>query len=175
MLYGGLMFATFSVLWTALPFLLARPPFDFGDGVIGSFGLAGVAGALSASFAGHLHDHGHSRAATGIFVALVAVAFAIMGSWQTSLVAIVIGVILLDTGVQGTQILNQSVIYELEPQARSRVTTAYMSGYFAGGALGSAAAASAYGLGGWPAVAILGAVLPLAGILYWLSEFRDRK
>ncbi len=173
MIYGALMFASFSMLWTSLPFLLARAPFNYGDGVIGSFGLAGVAGAVTASFAGHLHDHGRSRIATGAFIALVAVAFAVMGAWQTSLAAIIVGVIVLDTGVQGTQILNQSMIYELAPDARSRVTTAYMGGYFAGGAFGSAAAAAAFGFGGWPAVAILGVALPLAGIVFWFTEPRD--
>lgn len=172
MVYGALMFATFSVLWTSLPFLLARPPYNYSDAVIGAFGLAGVAGALSASYAGHLHDHGKGRAATGIFIAMVAVAFALMGMWQASLLAVILGVVLLDTGVQGTQILNQSVIYGLAPEARSRITTAYMSGYFAGGAAGSAAAAYAYSAGGWTAVALLGVALPAAGLLFWLTEAR---
>lgn len=172
MVYGALSFATFSVLWTALPFLLSRPPYEFGDAAIGSFGLAGAAGALSASFAGHLHDRGRGRVATGAFIALVAVAFTLMGLWPLSLAAIMVGVVLLDTGVQGTQILNQSRIYQLDGEARSRITTAYMGGYFFGGAAGSAAAAYAFSVGGWAAVAGLGVALPVLALAYWTTELR---
>lgn len=168
--YGALMFATFSAMWTALPFLLAKPPFDYRDTTIGAFGLFGVAGALCASFAGHLHDRGWTHRATGMFLALVLIAFIIMGMASTSSVAIIAGVVLLDIGVQGTQILNQSAIYQLHPQARSRLTTAYMTCYFAGGAAGSAGAAFAFGLAGWVGVAGLGVALPLVALLYWLGD-----
>jgi predicted MFS family arabinose efflux permease len=168
--YGALMFATFSALWTALPFLLARPPYGYGDGVIGGFGLFGVAGALCASLAGHLHDKGWTHHATGLFLISVLAAFVIMGAAGQSIVAIIVGVILLDIGVQGTQILNQSTIYQLRPEARSRMTTAYMTCYFAGGAAGSAGAAFAFGVGGWSGVALLGVTLPTLALLYWVTD-----
>lgn len=168
--YGALMFGTFSAFWTGLPFLLARPPYDYSDAVIGAFGLVGVAGAVCASLAGHLHDRGRSHLATGLFLATVLAAFVLMGLFSTSAWAIVAGVVLLDIGVQGTQILNQSAIYQLHPEARSRLTTAYMTCYFAGGACGSAGAAFAFSLSGWDGVAGLGVALPLAALLYWLSD-----
>ncbi|MEJ2380558.1 MAG: MFS transporter [Gammaproteobacteria bacterium] len=168
--YGALMFATFSALWTALPFLLARPPYGYGDSVIGGFGLFGVAGALCASLAGHLHDKGWTHRATGLFLLLVLAAFVIMGAAGQSITAVIAGVILLDIGVQGTQILNQSTIYQLRPEARSRLTTAYMTCYFAGGAAGSAGAAFAFGVGGWSGVALLGVALPTLALLYWVTD-----
>jgi len=170
--YGAIVFACFSALWTSLPFLLARPPYNFGDGIIGGFGLFGIAGALCASFAGHLHDRGHSRLATGLFLATLLVSFVLMGLWSDSVWVIVAGVVLLDIGVQGTQILNQSAIYALRPEARSRITTAYMTFYFAGGAAGSAGAAYAFGAAGWAGVAGLGVALPVLALLYWLTERR---
>lgn len=168
--YGVLMFATFSALWTALPFLLARPPYGFGDSIIGAFGLLGVAGAACASIAGHVHDRGWNHRATGVFLALVMVAFALMGAIGRSLWAVIAGVLLLDVGAQGTQILNQSTIYQLRPEARSRITTAYMTCFFAGGAAGSAAAAFLFSLAGWVGVAVLGVVLPLLALIAWWSE-----
>lgn len=39
-LLGCLTFANFSILWTSMAFLLAAPPFNYSDGVIGLFGLA---------------------------------------------------------------------------------------------------------------------------------------
>lgn len=168
--YGVFMFATFSALWTALPFLLAHPPFDYSDAIIGAFGLLGVAGAVTASFAGHAHDKGLTHRYTGLFLATVAVAFAVLGLFSHSVVGIIVGIVLVDLGVQGTQILNQSTIYQLRPEARSRLTTAYMTCFFAGGAVGSAAAAFAFSLAGWHGVAVLGVALPLAAFLYWLTE-----
>lgn len=41
-LLGCLTFANFSILWTSMAFLLAAPPFNYSDGVIGLFGLAGA-------------------------------------------------------------------------------------------------------------------------------------
>jgi len=168
--YGAMVFASFSALWTTLPFLLGRAPYGYSDSVIGLFGLLGVAGALCANFAGHLHDRGHSRAGTGSFLALVMLSFVIMGLFGNHLSAIVAGIVMLDLGVQGTQILNQSAIYTLRPEARSRITTAYMTCYFAGGAAGSASAAYLYSVAGWQGAATLGGLFGLAGLLFWLTE-----
>ncbi len=167
-LYGMAVFGGFSVLWTGLPFLLARPPYGFGDGVIGLFGLLGVAGALTASFAGGLHDRGHARPGTGAFLALAVLAFVLLGLWPGSLATVIAAVVLLDLGTQGTQVLNQGAIYALRPEARSRLTTAYMTAFFLGGAAGSAAASAAFSAFGWAGVAAAGAAFGLVGLGAWL-------
>lgn len=172
--YGAMVFAAFSAFWTTVPFLLARPPYEFADSVIGLFGLLGVAGALCASFAGHLHDRGVSRIGTGVFLSLVALSFVIMGFFSGHLVAIILGIILLDLGVQGTQILNQSAIYGIRPEARSRITTAYMTCYFLGGAAGSAGAAYLFELAGWIGACALGSGFGLLGLLFWFTEWRRK-
>ena len=41
----------------------------------------------------------------------------------------------MDGCVQATDVISQSVIYDLLPEARSRLTTIYMTTYFIGGAL----------------------------------------
>lgn len=168
--YGMSVFAAFSVLWTSLPFLLAPPPYGYSDSLIGMFGLLGVTGVLCASFAGHLHDRGHSRAATGGFLALTVSGFVVMGLWPYHIIAVMAGIVMLDLGVQGTQILNQSAIYQLHAEARSRLTTAYMTCFFLGGAIGSAAAAAAFSYFGWTGVAVTGTAFGLIGLLFWFSE-----
>ena len=168
--YGMSVFAAFSVLWTSLPFLLSPSPYGYSDSLIGMFGLLGVAGALMASFAGHLHDHGHSRIGTGSALAMTIVGFLIMGLWPYHVAAIIVGIVLLDLGVQGTQILNQSTIYALRPEARSRITTAYMTCFFIGGAVGSAVAATAFTHFGWTGVAVAGGCFGTIGFLFWLVE-----
>ncbi len=170
MAYGALGFAAFSVLWTSIAFLLARPPYGYGQATIGAFGLLGAAGALCASFAGRLAERGLTRSATGGFLLTVLVAFGLLalgGGGQ--LVPLIAGALLLDLGVQGVQVTNQSTIYRLRPEARSRITTAYMTAYFLGGALGSATAAATFARG-WAVVCLLGAGYVVLALGLWGTE-----
>lgn len=167
-LYGGLDFATFSVFWTTAAFLLSRGPYNYGTAVIGTFGLLGAAGALMASVAGRLVDAGHESLATGAFASAITVSFGLLFLGGHSLVALIAGVLVLDLGVQGLHITNQSVVYRLRQDARSRITTAYMTTYFTGGALGSAAAVAVYGAAGWGGVCLLGGVVASSIVVLWL-------
>jgi len=168
--YGGITFAAFSVFWTTAAFRLAGSPYRYSPAVIGLFGLAGVAGALCASMAGRLADRGWSALTTGAFLATTAAAFGLLALGGHELMAMVAGVVALDLGAQGTHITNQSVIYGLRPGARSRINTAYMVCYFAGGAIGSALAALAWSDFGWSGVCALDALIGLAGVLLWVDE-----
>lgn len=170
--YGAAMFATFSALWTCLPFLLGHAPYHYSDTVIGAFGLIGAVGALSASAAGRMADRGWSRITTGAFLATVLFSFWLMDVGSHLLVAMILGVALMDLGMQGTQITNQSEIYRLRPEARSRVTTAYMTSFFLGGAVGSSLSAYLFGLYGWGGVCLLCMGLSLAALLYWAGEWK---
>jgi len=77
----------------------------------------------------------------------------------------VIGVIVLDVGVQAEQISNQSRIYALKPEARSRVNTVFMVCYFIGGAVGSGVGAFVWPLFGWVGVSVAGLLFTaLAGL-----------
>lgn len=156
---GSLAFATFSVFWTTIAFLLGDPPFGYSDAAIGLLGLVGAAGALAASAAGRLADRGLTRTGRLVAGALLALSFVVLWAGRESIALIVVGVIVLDLGVQGTHILNQSTIYELAPSARSRINAVYMTSYFVGGAVGSASGAFVYDRGGWGAVCTLGAAL----------------
>ncbi len=166
-LMGLLIFAAFSVLWTALAFLLSRPPYSYGEGVIGAFGLIGAAGALAAGFAGRWADHGHARRSTTAFGALILVSFGLIWWGGHALAALIAGIVLLDLGVQGLHITNQSEVYRLRPEARSRVTTVYLTSYFVGGALGSGAASLAWARGGWTGVSAAGALFAALVLLVW--------
>jgi predicted MFS family arabinose efflux permease len=77
----------------------------------------------------------------------------------------VVGVIILDVGVQAAQISNQSRIYALSPEARSRVNTVYMVAYFIGGATGSAVGAVVWPAFGWVGVSVAG--LAFTGLAAW--------
>ena len=159
---GGLAFAAFSATWTTLAFLLSGPPYHYPIAVIGLFGLVGAAGALCASFAGRLADHGWAHRASVAFASLVAVSFVLMLLGRADLSFLLAGIVLLDVGVQGLGITNQSLIYRLQEGARSRLNSVYMTTYFVGGAAGSGLAGVVFSKFGWAGVCILGLILSAA-------------
>lgn len=168
MLLGATGMAGFSVLWTAIAFLLGGAPYHYGDGVIGLFGLAGLAGALMAPIAGRLADRGHGRLASTIGLVALPISWILLDFGSSSLIALLVGIVVLDFAVQAVQISNQSTIYALRPDARSRITTAYMVAYFVGGVSGSVGSSLAYGAGGWNAVCGLGFAIALVGLIGWI-------
>jgi predicted MFS family arabinose efflux permease len=162
---GGAMFAGFSAFWSTLALLLAGPPFHLGPEAAGLFGIVGAAGALAAPLAGKSADRRGPRAVVTLSIGLTAVSFVVFALSGSSLIGLVIGVIVLDVGVQAAQISNQSRIYALKPEARSRVNTIYMVAYFIGGAIGSAVAAAVWPRFGWVGVSIAGVLF--SGIAAW--------
>jgi predicted MFS family arabinose efflux permease len=163
--FGALGFAAFSVLWTTIAFLLAGAPYHYGDAVIGLFGLVGAAGALAANFAGRWVDRELGTVTTLIFTLCIGLSFLPLWYGRHNLAMLIVGILVLDVGVQGLQVTNQSMIYRLAPDAHSRVNSAYMVCYFAGGAIGSAVASSVYTSSHWTGVCLLGAAIGLAAVL----------
>ncbi len=170
MLYGALGMGQFSVLWTTIAFLLAGKPYHYGDATIGLFGLVGLVGALAAQAAGRLADRGRHHLSTGVFFSTMLLSWGAIAAGRSSLGALIVGIAVLDLGIQGAQITNQSVIYALDPAARSRITTAYMTTVFASAAICSALASAIYQSGGWGAVAMLGGALAAVGVIVWAIE-----
>ncbi|WP_250512645.1 MFS transporter [Caballeronia sp. INDeC2] len=173
-LTGGALFAAFSIFWSVLTLLLAGEPFHMGPQAAGLFGIVGAAGALAAPLAGKSADKRGPRAVISLCIGLVALSFVVFAFSATSIAGLVVGVIVLDVGVQAAQISNQSRIYALKPDARSRVNTVYMVAYFIGGALGSGIASLAWQAMGWTGVCLAGLTATgLAGFSHWRG--RDRQ
>ncbi len=164
-----LIFAAFSVLWTGMALPLSAPPLSLSTSQIGLFGLAGIVGALAASRAGVWADRGHGQRTSGIALALLCLAWLPMGWAQQSLLALAVGVVMLDFAVQAVHVTNQSLIFAARPDAQSRLVGAYMCFYSIGSALGAVSATQAYVLWGWGGVCWLGGLISLAAWLYWLT------
>ncbi|OOJ23470.1 MFS transporter [Escherichia coli] len=174
-LLGCLTFANFSILWTSMAFLLAAPPFNYSDGVIGLFGLAGAAGALGARPAGGFADKGKSHHTTTFGLLLLLLSWLAIWFGHTSVLALIIGILVLDLTVQGVHITNQTVIYRIHPDARNRLTAGYMTSYFIGGAPGSLISASAWQHGGWAGGCLAGATIALVNLLVWWRGFHRQE
>ena len=170
-LLGCLTFANFSILWTSMAFLLAAPPFNYSEGMIGLFGLAGAAGALGARPAGGFADKGHSHLTTTYSLLLLLFSWLAIWLGHTSVLALIVGILVLDLTVQGVHITNQTVIYRLYPEARNRLTAGYMTSYFIGGAAGSLISASAWQHAGWLGVCLAGTTVAVLNLLVWWRGF----
>ena len=156
-LVQGLLFGGFSAFWATLALLLARPPYRLGAEAAGLYGVVGLAGVLVAPLAGRLADR-RGPWLVGLVGTLVALPGWAALAFMPGLAGIGVGVVLLDAGVQATLIANQAAVFALDPAARSRLNTVFVTGIFAGGAIGSAGGSLAWAAAGWPGVVAFGAV-----------------
>ncbi|MEH0888097.1 MFS transporter [Enterobacter sp. UNJFSC 003] len=174
-LLGCFTFANFSILWTSMAFLLASPPFNYSEGVIGLFGLAGAAGALGARPVGGLADKGKSHLTTSAGLILLLLSWAAIWYGHVSVLALIVGILVLDLTVQGVHITNQTVIYRVAPEARNRLTAGYMTSYFIGGAAGSLISASAWQHAGWSGVCTIGAIVAVLNLVVWWRGYHRQE
>ncbi|MDP9788023.1 MFS transporter [Agrobacterium tumefaciens] len=176
-IYHAFLFAAFSLFWTTTPLYLSGPHFNLSQGEIALFALAGAAGTVAAPIAGRMADRGWTRAATFFALMAVALSFAVThlapeGS-HLALAILVVAAIVLDFGVTTNLVLGQRAIFTLGAEFRSRLNGIYMATFFMGGAIGSAVGGWAYAVGEWQAASWIGFALPVAALLYFLTEKRD--
>ena len=160
-LRGALAFGGLSAFWTTLVFLL-EDNFGYGSGVAGTFGLLGVAGALAATVVGKMDKKVSKNKIIIVSAILMIVSWGIFSLSAHSLMGLIVGAILVDLGMQALHITNQNIIFSKNPEARNRVNTIYMVGFFVGGAIGTTLGAIAWQHFGWTGVSTLGLVLSAA-------------
>ncbi|RYG69871.1 MFS transporter [bacterium] len=167
-LVGALIFGSFMAFWTSLSFHLEGPSFSYSTQVVGLFGLVGAAGALAAPLAGKSSDIRGPRAVIGFSTALTVFSFLLFWLFGHHLIGLVIGVLLMDAGVQATHISNQARTLTLRPDSRSRLNTVYMVAYFTGGSLGSLVSTLAWNQSGWSGVSATGLAFSLGAlVVHW--------
>ncbi|MGC1305328.1 MAG: hypothetical protein WA840_23405, partial [Caulobacteraceae bacterium] len=83
--------------------------------------------------------------------------------------------LLLDLGVQTSQVLGQREIYSLAAHQRSRLNGLYVALFFIGGAIGSGAGAAIYAWAGWGGAVVLGLVFCGLALALYATEFMGRR
>jgi predicted MFS family arabinose efflux permease len=162
-LYQAALFAGFSAAWTSLALLVTGPRYDLDASVVGLIALVGAASVVSTPVAGRWIDRRGPDLVNlvGMLTTLVAAVMLAAGALGgiVGLVALVVGMLFLDTAVQCGQVANQARIFALAPRFRSRLNTAYMTCSFLGGSVGSWLGVQVYIRIGWTGVCAMVAVL----------------
>ena len=167
-----LLFAAFSIFWTALVFPLSAPPHALSHTAVGAFGLVGALGALGAARAGRLADRGRGQWTSGAALLLMLAAWLPLSFATSSLWALAAGVVALDLAGQAIHVTNQSMIFSGHSAAHSRLVACYMMFYAAGSGAGAIASTAAYARAGWNGVCLLGAGVSLLALLFWALTLR---
>ena len=173
----GLISVGFSAFWSTLAVMLHGEPFHLGAASAGAFGLAGAAGALAAPLAGRMADRRGPELVTRLGAGLAVLAFAALSLSQilppsAQLGVLIAGTIAFDFGVQAVLIAHQTIVYGIDPAARSRLNAILFTGMFIGMAAGSAAGALLFALGGWLAVTLLATAASVAALVLRMRTVR---
>ena len=176
----GLLSVAFSSFWSTLAVMLHALPAHLGSAAAGSFGLAGAAGALAAPLAGRMADKRGPEVVTRLGATLVLVSFVVMGlgavGASSPLWLLAAGAVVFDLGVQASLIAHQTIVYNLEPPARSRLNAVLMGSMFIGMASGAWLGSLALAQWGWVGVcgvAAFAAAVALT-VRYWPSAVTAR-
>jgi predicted MFS family arabinose efflux permease len=171
---GAALFGAISAFWATMAFFLEAAPFHYSVSVIGFFGLIGAGGALCAPLIGRFIDRGNPLRAIRLGSLLIICGFGALWLGKTEVLIVVIGVILLDLGMQAAHIPNMARNYALIPDARTRINTLYMTSFFIGGTLGSAAGSLAWDSFGWSGVCMSGLLMAVLGLGFAFYPFEKR-
>ncbi|KVQ89555.1 MFS transporter [Burkholderia ubonensis] len=167
-----LMFAAFSIFWSALVLPLSAPPHAMSHTAIGAFGLVGALGAAAAARAGRLADRGLGQATTGAALVLLVASWLPLAFTTSSIPLLIAGIVLLDIGGQAIHVVNQSMILGARPDAHARLVGCYMLFYSVGSGLGAIASTLVYARAGWAGVCVLGAAVSVAALAFWAATLK---
>ncbi|MBU3003952.1 MFS transporter [Paraglaciecola arctica] len=165
-LSGACWFAAFNVLWATLALYVYEQPFNYSTQQAGLFGVIALAGVIGAKASGKWVNILGSKALIMYALILGAIGFAVSGLFTGNLLALIVGIILIDFAIFSAQVANQVRVFSIDPAAQSRINGIYMLGYYLGGALGSIAGVKAFSLYQWPGVVVVGITFILLSVIF---------
>lgn len=168
-LTGGFAFAAVSILYSTIALLLSSAH-QLPDLFIGMVTLVGIYGALSTQYIGKYADQGFTNQLTWMGCGLFILSWIFFYFGQLYLFSYILGFALIQLALALVHTSNQSIIFRLRPDAKSRINAIYMTAYFTGGACGSALGIFAWNHGGWTMTCFAGIGLVLACMIFSLLD-----
>ena len=166
------VYMVFGSFWTNMVLLLSRSPYDFQSAKIGLFGLICITGVITALFVGRLGDHINPRIAVGYGLLIMFLSQLLFYFYSTNITLFIIGIALLEIGQYAVHVSNQNRIYSLNPIARNRLNTVFMTMSFIGAALGSAIGLALWKYKGWEAICLASIIMILLATIVYLYTYK---
>jgi MFS family permease len=139
------------------------------SGILLSRTLSGLAadysGALISPQVGKISDRKGTSFPMRWGVLLMIAGYLILFASKINIGVLVIGIILIDGGLQCAHIPNLTRVSELSAEARTRLNTIYMTSFFIGGTIGSIVGSYAWNMFSWVGVCTVGLILVLLASL----------
>ncbi|MCP3715896.1 MFS transporter [Paraburkholderia sp. CNPSo 3281] len=174
MIIQALLWACFNAFWVNLAALLKSGPWHLGSAWAGGFGIIGAAGAFAASLGGNATDRVGFRKVIGASIGIATLAYLLLSGAATSLTLLIVGVIVLDIGVQSGLVSNQTRAFSVDPKAQGRINSLYMTATFFGGAFGATVSGWLMSRFGWSGIVVFGVVLGIvASAIHWIGAPRE--
>lgn len=172
---GAMAFGSLCALFTTLVFHMEKPPFNAGSSVVGSFGLAGAAGALAAARVGKLQKIFDLNRIIIYALSVLLISWGFTYFAGETYWGLIVGVVLIDLGVQSAHIMNQTDFFLIKSTAVNRLNTVYMVSYFIGGSLGTWLASIAWQYYQWGGVCFVGVSMGILALTAHLLFSRKNK
>jgi predicted MFS family arabinose efflux permease len=176
----AISFGIFSAFWTGVPAQLVNGPLGLSQLELGLFSLAAVSATIAAPLAGKLSDQGQSArsmvwAVSIIVLGCISAGLGLLDKPVAAITALVLAAALLDFGLTLQLVLSQRQVFDVVPEARSRLNSLFMATFFTGGAVGSWIGGWVYSAYGWATLVGLLLGLSLLGLIHqraWNTSVR---
>lgn len=163
-------FGSMLSIWSCMAFHLAAEPFRADSAMVGTLGLCGVAGAVSASgIGGYVHRMG-VRWFSLVGASLQLAAWTLCLVFGDTYAGLIAAIILVDIGVQCLQLSNQSDCLRRLPHASNRANTVFMTTYFIGGSAGTLLSGLGWTLARWHGVCAVGLAMAAAALVISIAD-----
>lgn len=158
--------------FTYVNFRLAAPPFLLGPAALGSIFAVYLAGSVVTPLIGKWIDRLGNR--TMVAIALSCSAFGELLTLLPYLVAVILGLAFISTGVFITQASSTSFVGLAAGKNKSAAAGLYASSYYIGGTVGGILPGFLWPIGGWPACVALFITIQLITVtlamVFWRLE-----
>ena len=135
----------------------------------GLIGIPGAAGILVARPAGRWTDRAGVMPVVLAGICSMAAAWIAMGFGMWSVAAVVVGAILLDCGLRGAMVANQTLVNSAVPDSRARANTLFGLHVWSGNAVGALLTSWTFAHFGWLAVCGLALTATVIALLIHLG------